>query len=41
MVYRAIRLAHFGPIFDTDALNVAIEAISQMVADLTPEPVEC
>lgn len=41
VVYRAIRLAHFGPIFDTDALDCALETISQMVAALAPEPLEC
>lgn len=38
LVYRAIRLAHFGPAFDTDALECALETISQMVAALTPDP---
>ena len=38
LVYRALRLAHFGPAFDTDALECALETISQMVAALTPDP---
>ena len=38
LVYRALRLAHFGPAFDTDALECALETISQMVAALMPDP---